>query len=613
MRPLEVGAQSRREGWVEPPLTLWVVLILTLSALGCSTPIKEDDERFSLQLTLAPISLGLRLPGGWFQLQVTGALAEAESELTLLRGDRRDPLTLRVDDAGTYLAQLPQELEAGPLRAELIFSQRLDAAQGEARADFEVEVVHALAPRWGPAQAPLPESLHLITPAPVGGAQLLIEGEGESRLSLEGMFTPEGGLASPVSLQLPLQFGADRGSATLSLPPTALGLQPGSFVGQGALINESPRGVTQSELRPLSFTLLPPRVDEVSPLSLSRGQRVTFSGAGFLGADEGGFTLLELEGELSPFLASDVPRAVQLTLSPDAIDSTSLMSSLTVTYNLNCDSDELGGEAGLFRGQLQPTVSWQGGIVEGEARPIELVIAPTKQVVYLRFLPAFTDSLRLFGLRNLSAAVIDRIIELVERDYTGINLELRLEAPSDFLDYSTVEIGGADPNRQKLFGLDNTTGLDRCNQRLDDQLAGQNADSGGSYGGVFVESFLQLSPRRGDNPLADPLFDEIFDPVMSRPASASDLLSGPRQDEVHRALEALASLVSNTLTHEIGHSLGLPAGPAGCGPYHNAPGPRQIMDCGQDRPFLERVGLDPEGPAVWTFENRTYLEQILPL
>ncbi len=168
-----------------------------------------------------------------------------------------------------------------------------------------------------------------------------------------------------------------------------------------------------------------------------------------------------------------------------------------------------------------------------------------------------------------------------------------------------------DPNAQQLFGLDNTSGLDRCNERLDDNLAGRNADSAGAYGGIFVESFLQLSPAAGaENPLAHPLFDEIFQPVIRKPAELADL-GGDRDAEIRRAVLTLGNLVGNTTSHEIGHSLGLPQLP-GCGEFHTAPGDRQIMDCGLDRPFEERAELGPEWQATWSPEDVEYLRRILP-
>ena len=250
--------------------------------------------------------------------------------------------------------------------------------------------------------------------------------------------------------------------------------------------------------------------------------------------------------------------------------------------------------------------------IDGTPSPLVFEVLPTRQVVHLKFLPAFTDSLRLFGLRNVSGPVKDRVFEVIRRDYAGFNLVVQAQAPTDFLEYSTVEIGGPDPNAQGLFGLDNTTGLDTCNTRLDDNLAGQNADSNGAFGGVFVESFRQLSPRVGDNPLASPIFDEIFDPVVNVPVTSDEFPGGARDAVVERAIRTLGNLIGNTITHEIGHSLGLTRVP-GCGQYHNPPGPRQIMDCGADRPFAERAEVEPDSNGMWLEGNRIYLEQILPL
>jgi hypothetical protein len=162
-----------------------------------------------------------------------------------------------------------------------------------------------------------------------------------------------------------------------------------------------------------------------------------------------------------------------------------------------------------------------------------------------------------------------------------------------------------------LFGLDNTSGLDRCNQRLNDQLAGKNVDGGG-YGGVFVESFLQLSAKNHpENPLADPLFDTIFQSVIDRPPSSSEK-EGNRALEIQNAIAILSHLIANTLAHEVGHSLGLTTVP-GCGTFHTSPGDLQMMDCGSDRPFIERAGLDQRGLANWTQEDLNYLRLILPM
>jgi hypothetical protein len=260
---------------------------------------------------------------------------------------------------------------------------------------------------------------------------------------------------------------------------------------------------------------------------------------------------------------------------------------------------------------VTPIIELEGTRVEGVTTPLDFEILPSRQLVYLRFLPAFTDSLRLFGLRNLSADVQDRILEVLHRDYEGINVDFRTLAPEDFLDYAILEFGGPDPNGQNLFGLDNTPDLDRCNERLSDNLAGRNADGAG-YGGIFVESFLQLSPANGaDNPLASAAFDEVFSDVRRTPATPDDLF-GPRADVVRRAVLSLGNLIGSTASHEVGHSLGLPVVP-GCGDYHTAPGDAQLMDCGADRPFAERVELNGAAPGRFNPEDLEYLRQILPL
>ena len=48
-----------------------------------------------------------------------------------------------------------------------------------------------------------------------------------------------------------------------------------------------------------------------------------------------------------------------------------------------------------------------------------------KQVVVVRFLSSYQDSLRLFGLRAVDNAVRARVLEVARRDYAGINIEFR--------------------------------------------------------------------------------------------------------------------------------------------------------------------------------------------
>jgi hypothetical protein len=247
-------------------------------------------------------------------------------------------------------------------------------------------------------------------------------------------------------------------------------------------------------------------------------------------------------------------------------------------------------------------------------------VAPQKQVVYISYLPGFTDALRLFGLRNMEAAVRSRILEVATRDYQGISVEFRSTRPTDFVEYSVIEVGGEDPNHQGLLGLDATMGKDTGNLYFDDVIGGNNADSRESghyaFGGVFVDSFLAFSPR-ADNPMpiASQRFDDLFGPFMpsqgGTPVEAEEYPGGARANAIEQAVRALGSMLGNTVSHEVGHTLGLAAGPADL--FHNpVPAPNQMMDGGSDRPFEERAEIDGLGPATWSPDDLLYLQQILP-
>jgi hypothetical protein len=77
------------------------------------------------------------------------------------------------------------------------------------------------------------------------------------------------------------------------------------------------------------------------------------------------------------------------------------------------------------------------------------------------------------------------------------------------------------------------------------------------------------------------------------------------------------NLIANTITHEIGHSLGLAYFPEDeRGPtdmFHNmGDNDGWIMDSGSYRAFEERAELDGATGPVWSPSNRDYLLRILP-
>jgi hypothetical protein len=311
-----------------------------------------------------------------------------------------------------------------------------------------------------------------------------------------------------------------------------------------------------------------------------------------------------------------------------------------IRYTINND-DVLGQaldlrkDTGTFTGTATPIISYGDDDVRGADTQVTFDIAPVKQVVYLQFQPSYVEALRDFGLRAVERKLRDRIVHVCERTYAGVNIEFRTEPPTDFAEYENVELVGVDPNGTGLFGYDNSPGKDSGNVRLYDRIGGVNAktqqDGFDGFGGVFVRSLMGFSKHPGDFaksvPGASDLFDETFDPFRSdrgEPVSSTDLAEGletltsgdgcpakDRKGQIECAIFVLGNLVGGTLSHEIGHSLGL-ANPFMDG-FHNAgDAPARLMDSGGDRPFEERSELLGTAPGEFCDDEYTYLRTILP-
>jgi hypothetical protein len=602
-----------------------LMLLIALGAGACAEGQGGNIETQPLAVRVESVLADFVLPGTRALVRGDGFLEGAEVDVSLRGTASGVPTELyltaeRVDDRTLAVVFPPEQvlpLGTADFTGELRVEVTIGAAAGEGLASVTLRV----RPEITPNLAQIPPGVFPQTPVVVVGDGFLLPGEGSSLVSFRGLFTPEAG-GPPVELavtEAPL-VPAGPGDAAFVLPdrtrsaftfdPAWVGIAPGRFEGEVQIANRG-LGWTQSTAwTPTAFDLLPPLIEGVSPTEASRGQRIDIQGQGFLGG-EAGATFIRLEGDFQPDVGDARPLPPGgLELSPQWIDGNHTAFAMRVHYDADCNSRDLGATPGTMTGTATAVITRGDVTVEGASFPVTFRIRPSRQVVWLRFLPAFTDSLRIFGLRNVSGAVQNRVLEVLRRDYSGIGLDFRLVEPKDFLDYSIVEIGGPDPNGQHLFGLDNTPDLDHCNERLADNLAGRNADGAG-YGGIFVESFLQFSPARSsENPLADPAFDEIFGPVMARAVEPGEYPDGPRSAAIAQAILTLGSLIGNTATHEVGHSLGLPVFP-GCGEYHTAPGQRQIMDCGADRPFSERAELDAS-PATFNPEDFEYLQRVLP-
>ena len=464
---------------------------------------------------------------------------------------------------------------------------------------------------------------------PVSGQDLLLPGEGTTLALLQGTFVtlvpPETRVAQAV---LPLELHS-RTEAGLLLTPDVFGIRPGTFEGSVTLVNENHAGRRDgSRLDGVVQHLRPPRIQAISPATAARGQRIVIEGRGFLPTDPlfAATTLIRLEGAFQAKAASTsvlLHGPTALDLFPDAFDGNRRMDYvLRVLQTPSGELTGLGLVAGGFDGTVTPMLLSGADTILGAPYPFLLTVGLQRQVVFVSFLPGFEETLAEFGLRHAADRVRQRILDVCARDYSGVNIEFRDERPTEFVEYSVIEVGGADPNNADLFGLDNTTGKDVGNIRFDDVIGGTNAETAEqgyyAFGGVFVRSFLLMSPAltpagKAPHSIASGRFDDIFAPFIpalgGTPATEPDA-TGPRAGLLDQAVTVLGNLVGTTVSHEVGHSLGLANID---GKFHNeGDNPGWIMDAGSFRPFAERAEVDGQGPGVFSPNNASYLRRILP-
>lgn len=496
-----------------------------------------------------------------------------------------------------------------------------------------------------------------------GDGFLLGDGEGDTVALVSGCFLPEG-VSEPCAqngravreLELPVRplSRVDRTSAILPYSPTIHGVMPGTFSGSIRLRNQPPGSTmrTLSSSRSLSVAQVRPELTGISPSAASLGQYVEMQGAGFIGGLPGQATLVRLQGQFSlEGSPVNIPVDTEIVIQwlPRFPNGPVGRYVLDETDALGQALEPRGGlreAAGVFVGTGTMTLRYGRESVASKPTPLRIALLRPKQVVVVRFLSSYQDSLRLFGLRAVDNAVRARVLEVARRDYAGINIEFReggedSALPTDFAHYAQVDIGGPDPNGLGYLGYDNTPGRDMQNRRLYDRIGGVNAvtqnDGAPGYGGVFAEQLLGFSSHPGtvtaikSAPGEAELFDRVFDPlrpdVGGTPATVREatllpaLSSGSicpashddRSHQVACAIFVLGSLIGTTMTHELGHSLGLanPSNPNGS--YHNQGSLRgRIMNPGSLRSFSERAELSPSGPALFCDSDYQYLRRILP-
>lgn len=611
-------------------------LFIGLLSAGCqSIPSKADGGL--PELLVESVEPSLVLPGTWIQVRGKGFVDENQGTLMVFLergGDRRMVVPERIDD--TYIKfQISASLFAalgGPGSFMGTVRVQVDYSGGHSQG-HTTEVIWALQETLQPRLDRFTATegiVYLGSDVRGEGTGFLLEGEGETQLRLSGTFTPEGGADVPWSGSFAVSAGR-RDLLEGPFPVEALGISPGVFTGDLAVVNvhADEREAPGNNLSGVAIELGRTFLLRVEPSEASRGQWIQFTGRGFVAGSAR--TAVRIEGNFTERGGSvtDLTGDNALEIFPEVISGDVMRYVLRVTPDGQGGVGGLGAVAGTLQGAATPVVYY--GADSEEGYPLEnmtFIVGPQKQVVYMKYLPGFTDALREFGLRNVESHIRDRILEVVNRDYRtdqpdGINIEWRNSRPTDFLEYSVIEIGGEDPNNVGLIGLDNTMsqgGKDIDNLYFDDVVGGLNADAREeghyAFGGVFVSSYLAFSPKSPEPMgIASPVFDEVFGPFMpsqgGAPVEAGEYPGGSRADKIGRAIHALGSMIGNTISHEIGHTLGLAAGPKDL--FHNlVPLDNQIMDAGFYRDFEERAEQNGRGPAVFTNENWDYLKRILP-
>lgn len=637
-------------------LALGAATAMFLACAGCSGDDAPLEQSRPVVGVMPELEQRLVVPTSRLKLEILGSeRIVAEQARVILRGDveggerfevsvSAEPeregdvgnLHVTVDAAESVWPQAPEVQEwFAMMNIEVILRDEVgEVARGEL-AGARVRFVRALAPRF---------AIDGETPTFVNGS-LRLEGhgvlrpeEGQTWAVVEQGFveaTP-GGRRDLAGERLPVRWSGSREMAEVRLEPGVFGVHPGAYEVSVRLENElrGGAGTTQgpSELA-FGAALQPTFLATLEPAMASRGQMVTMRGRGLLGAGQGYGMILRYEGTFDPadpalpvmnFEGSRaLERAVDEVLSDELVRQ-------EVWYSVEGRALEgLGATPGVFEGRITPIVFDGAGESVGVGWQGQFEVLPTRQVVWLKYLPAFSRALDTFGLGNVEREIRDRILEVARRDFAGVNIVFVEDEPEDFADYAVVEIGGPDPSGNRAFGYDNTfndQAKDTGNLYLNDYLGGINRESGETFnvlfGGVFVESFTYFSPTlTPGNRDASEHFDRVFGPFMpalgGEAVRGSEVGRGPRASQIEEAVRVAGNVIGNTMVHEVGHSLGLTHLPGDWEApgtiFHNAEPGGFIMDAGSERSFEQRAELDGEGPAVFNAVNRAYLQEILPV
>lgn len=648
--------RTGRAGVVGSPLG-WGLVLVAVLATGCRDEPEGREDSGLEGLQLLDVNPKIIVPGSTVHLDGHSFLDQPLGVSWLrLQGSYAGFLIDSYLPASFVDFDL-MEIQAGPELLRLIgplpgtFSGRVQVEvdflpDGTRHASVPLGVTLELAEHLQPELDDVVASstIYVNEPIEVQGAGLLLGGdEGTTLAVVEGCFTPEGGgTCLPVSsVAVPVEpaepYARERG--VFAFAPEIAGIEAGHFEGTVTLRNEHPDGETSvSATQAVSFDMVETVVawigSEDGDAVGTVGRRIPIAGGGFVEDGPEGGTLLSFSGTFQSDDGGQIP--VTLGVVPGFVDGR------TARYVIN-EEDALASaidvreSRGTLIGEIVPEVDFRDQHVVGQPTQVSLRIEPVKQVVHLKFNASYKESLRLFGLRALDDRIRQRVLDVLRRDYEAINVDIRTEPPEDYEIYSTIVIAGPDPNGQGLLGYDNTPGKDTGNERLNDTVGGVNAETletgQPGFGGVFMESLFSFSVHPPANtvpasPVATATFDLVFDPFrpdQGQPVTEAEvagivvpvLSSGgfcpgyDRPTQMACAVFVLGSVVGSTVSHELGHSLGL-ADPYGT-EFHNVGDlPNRLMDTGGARSFEERAELMGQGPSRFCQGAYEYLRVILP-
>ncbi|NOZ02756.1 MAG: hypothetical protein GXP54_12830 [Deltaproteobacteria bacterium] len=648
------------DGWFDRGTPIvhrrWIAACVVACVLISCGPEQDGVGAYALDdVSVVSITPSVWLDGTKVTVSGTGFVPPevGEMSMTITGADGAQQVAVAVyldyvgPDQATFsvgqglIALLP--LDAGSFQANVTVRRAVGGdLTDSAVLDLEIEVVSSLTPNMS---AVTPLNAFIGQEMEVHGSGFIFAGEsaagegdgaampGSTILELDGTFHAKGGdgAIEKKVIAIPLKV-IDRTLATFILTPDLLGLGPGAFEGSARIENlfqgDAGRSldVAGNDLSGLRIEIARTRLNSIRPTTIHRGQQLVFDGNGFLALDGdlGTVTFLTFIGTQTGPDASIVHSGANpLVLVPDRVEG-NYLASLVVRTLVGPDGMPAGFGSGpaVLEGTFTPHVVFKDEILKGQGLDAVLEVGRQIQVVYLRFMPTFEDGIRSFGLQAVSQLVKERALEVCIGDYQGISVDFRLDPPpADWVEYTTAEVMNRDPNDAGLLGLDNTFGKDVGNLRLNELLGGYNAVSAEAgyfpYGGVFLESFLNFSPTLSslDESMTAPAFDSVFASVIPElggtPVGEGEYPGGGRDPAISEAVRVLGNLIGDTVSHEVGHSLGLAALE---GHFHNVgDNPGYIMDAGAFRPFEERAQLPGGKARVFAPWNRAYLEEILPV